>query len=554
MQGIGTDQVLGLLGDLAFRIGGQQFGADGSIQNVSQHGFRGGEGGHIGHSLDDPADQGLGNGAVDTVHAHMVTIVGAPAQGQFGQVTGTNHNAVDHGSVVHQDLGALTGLGIFKGAVVDIDIVTDVLKMKGNSILDADLLGIDAQGAHQLPGIVIGAVRGAEAGHGHTVHVGDGTAQLAHGLHSHQQCQGGIQTTGNADDRIALNCGKPLLQAGNLDLEDLQAALHPLLLRIGHECQLPQRIVAAVGTEEIAVDIGIQVAFAGNAVEGAGLAAVGTDAAQVAVHHDHMVSGQRMGIFVENTAVFRNDAVAGEHQVGGGFGMTGGGEGIDALAGFGDHLHQFPAVGPLAHQIMGGSQIQDHFRAVHSQICVAGLGHHAVLTDLDANNGIIAQPEQLLGGYGNGPVILGGDQAHILGSQIHGTQLIGGGKPALFIGGQMGLGHDTADLAPADDGGAVVELMSDADGQTHHSGHIGMLPGNKSDLLQTVLHGIPQGILEEQVAAGIAGEGHFGEQNHVCLIPVRFLHHGADILGILLHIAHLHSRHGTDNTDKVQHR
>ena len=83
----------GLLGDLALGVRGQQFGTDGGVQNVHQYVLGGGEIRGIGDGFDDPADQGLGDGAVDAVHAHMVAVVGRPAERQLGQVAGADDHA-----------------------------------------------------------------------------------------------------------------------------------------------------------------------------------------------------------------------------------------------------------------------------------------------------------------------------------------------------------------------------------------------------------------------------------------------------------------------------
>ena len=109
-------------------------------------------------------------------------------------------------------------------------IVTNIGKMQGNRFFDVDFLAGNAKRSHQLPGIVIGAVRGTEAGHGHAVHVRGGPSQLAHGLHRHQQRQCRVKAPGNADDCVGISDNRqPLLQSGHLHLEDFHASLNTVL-------------------------------------------------------------------------------------------------------------------------------------------------------------------------------------------------------------------------------------------------------------------------------------------------------------------------------------
>ena len=143
MQRIGSHKILGLLADLSLCIRRKQFRADGGIQNILQH-IEGGRKAFLpGNGIDHPADQRLGNRTVDAVHTHMVAIIGAPAQGQFGKIAGANHNAAHTAGKVHEDLGPFPGLGIFVSGIADSGIMTNIFKMQGNRILNGDLSGLD---------------------------------------------------------------------------------------------------------------------------------------------------------------------------------------------------------------------------------------------------------------------------------------------------------------------------------------------------------------------------------------------------------------------------
>ena len=62
---------------------------------------------------DQELHQRLGDADVGVVHAHVVAVVGAPAERQFGQVAGADHEAG-----VHQQAGAHAGLDVFEDQVV----------------------------------------------------------------------------------------------------------------------------------------------------------------------------------------------------------------------------------------------------------------------------------------------------------------------------------------------------------------------------------------------------------------------------------------------------
>ena len=78
VQLVGADQIFGLLADLAV-LGGQQLGRDWRVEYVAQY---------IGqlalHAVsligDEIAHERLGDRAVDAVHAHVVAVVGRPAE------------------------------------------------------------------------------------------------------------------------------------------------------------------------------------------------------------------------------------------------------------------------------------------------------------------------------------------------------------------------------------------------------------------------------------------------------------------------------------------
>ena len=95
MQLVGADQILGEVGHLAVLGGGQQFGGDRSGQHIVQDGgqLRIALSVQVADIVGQVAHQGFGDGAVDGVHTHVIAVIGAPAQRQFGQVAGADDQA-----------------------------------------------------------------------------------------------------------------------------------------------------------------------------------------------------------------------------------------------------------------------------------------------------------------------------------------------------------------------------------------------------------------------------------------------------------------------------
>ena len=64
------------------------------------------------HVTDQELDQRLGDRAIGIVHAHVIAIIGRPAQGQLGEVAGA-----DDEPLRHEQERAQPGLDVFEGEV-----------------------------------------------------------------------------------------------------------------------------------------------------------------------------------------------------------------------------------------------------------------------------------------------------------------------------------------------------------------------------------------------------------------------------------------------------
>ena len=166
---------------------------------------------------------------VDAVHAHVVAVVGGPAQGQLGEIPGAHHQAARLVGDVHEHLGALPGLAILKGHVVVVHGLANVPEMLLHRRADVDALQGGPQPPGQLHGVVPGAVGGAEAGHGDGDDVAGWPVQQLHGHGGDQDGQGGVQPAGQAHHRRrGAGVLQPLLQAQGGHLQNFIATLRPV--------------------------------------------------------------------------------------------------------------------------------------------------------------------------------------------------------------------------------------------------------------------------------------------------------------------------------------
>ena len=140
----------------------------------------------VGRPADEGPDQGLGDAGVDPVHRHMVAVVGAPAEGEFAEVAGADDEAAFGVGDVHQDLRALTRLGVLISNVLGDAVVPDVTEMPLDGFRDGNLAGGDAQPGHQVDRVVFRAGGGPEPGHRDAEDPGAGESQLVESLHRHQ--------------------------------------------------------------------------------------------------------------------------------------------------------------------------------------------------------------------------------------------------------------------------------------------------------------------------------------------------------------------------------
>ena len=513
VEGIGTYQILRLL------ITGQQFRADGGIHNIQQILLGRCKCLGLSQIFHHTTDQRLGNGTVDGIHTHMVAIIGTPAQRQLTQVTGTHHDAANNGRIVHQDLGTLTGLGIFIHRITNRLIVADIRKMLPHSGGNVHFLDGNTQGLSQLMGIGSGTAGGTKARHDQGVDILGFPTGIHHGANGNQHSQRRIQSAGKAQHGYSVDSLQTALQTGGLDLEDRTAVVH--YIGLGNKGIGIDRIAAAIGTQGIASAIDdthrLHITIEGSGItDGLILAAGSAHLTQVRIHHQHLLFHQTATVFHQHIAGFRNDAMAAEHQILHGFGATGGAIGIHAGANIRLMLHQLDTGLGLACHFIGSGQIGHHFCAIDGQQRGRGQRRPQIFADLHTQNAAVAHFEQQVTAHGHIALTL---DSQILQGHLPGLQVLGRGEPAALgeftVVGQVGLGHQAAEDTAGDHCGAVVHLTLHHSRGTHHSRHLGVLGRTSHNGLQAAHTFLQQGILEEQVSASVAGQGKLGKYDQV---------------------------------------
>ena len=193
MQLIGTHQVFRLLSDHSV-FWRKQFRAHRGIQHIQEGGRKLRVSTGVGIIPDQMADQGFGHSGVNTVHGHVISVIGGPAKSQFRHIACSNYQASGLIRQIHQHLRSLSCLGIFISHIMNFRIVSDIPEMSRDRFPDIHLPECAAQLSHQLAGIPVGPVRGSETGHRHTQNAFPGQSQTVKSPDRHQKRQSGIQS------------------------------------------------------------------------------------------------------------------------------------------------------------------------------------------------------------------------------------------------------------------------------------------------------------------------------------------------------------------------
>ena len=255
-------------------------------------------------------------------------------------------------------------------------------------------------------------------------------------------------------------------------------------------------------------------------------------------HHEVAVAPEALPLGEEG-AVLGHQEVAAEDEVGGGLvharvGEHVGGEGPPRLL-----ADQLAAVLRLGHEVGGGRGVQDHGRPRHRVAAAGGDGGPEVLADLDreGHSRLVRHPEEQLGAEGRG----GAGQEHLAL-----LDLAGRGEPALLVElvvpGQERLRHHPEQPPLLHQGGAVEEAAVLGHGQADRD-HDGQARGLAEQTREGPFRAPDQGReAEEQVPAGVAGEGQLRQDEHLHSLGVGPPGEGQAALRVPLGVRHHHRR------------
>ncbi len=466
-------------------------------------------------------DQRLRHAGIDVVMRHVVAdAVGAPAQCELAQVAGADHDAVVVIGQPEQVIGALAGLHVLEGYVVDRLAVSErmaqVLEHRQAARPDVDLARGAADHLHQPPGLLQGAIAGGKARHREAEDIGARQSQPVHRLGADQQRMGRIQAAGDADHHLRDAGGRQTLhQRLHLDLVDLVAAFvaPPAIGRhIGEALDAAlQRQIAVLVDPQHETDGAELRHLAGMAAhriaERRHVHALAREPLQIDVGEDHVrIVGEALR-FGQQFAVLVDQRLAIPGEVGGRFALAGravqiGGQATGRLL-----RHQLMAVAGLADHDIGRRQIDQHR-------CPRQRGerrrrdrHPDVLADLDmeAQQRDVLDLEQQAGA-----------ERHALAQQVYLVDRGAVGRAELAglvefpVIGQEALGNDATQLAAGDHHRAVEQLMLDPQRHADHQRARQRARG-LDDLAQRTLAGVEQGLLMEQVVAAVGRQTQLGE-------------------------------------------
>ena len=114
----------------------------------------------------------------------------------------------------------------------------------------------------------------------------------------------------------------------------------------------------------------------------------------------------------------------------------------------------------------------------------------------------------------------------------------------------IGLGDHCQDITLLDDHGAVVELPSGPQGHPQGGEHL-QVPGGLQDGAQSLDRAVQEGVLQKQVAAGVAGEAQLRQGQDLDPLLLRFPHHSEDLFCVVPAVRHPDLGRSRRHTDKT---
>ena len=472
MQLVRAHQILGLLRNLAIARWWQKLGGHRRIEDIEQH-LGNTPAKDISRITHQMTHKRLGHARVDGVHAHVVAVIGGPAERQLRQIARADDKTASLVGQIHQNLRTLAGLAVLVGHVLHGRIVLNVLEVLFHGRVNRNLAEAHAQVAGKRLGIRLGTMRRTKTWHGNRRDTRARQPQRIEGTHGHKQCQRGVQATRKADDRsLGARVGKAGLEASSLQIENSLAALGQITVVGRHKGRAGENAVDVAGITQNRL-------FGRHALKrklnGRGLrrivragprrraTALGNQAVKIDVGDGH-VAGKQFSRG-ELGAVFVDKVLARKDHVGRGLALARICIRIGTVQARALVRYEAASVICLANNLVRGRRVENHRGTGKRHLGRRGRRHPQVLTDLNAQHQVLgvlitatvdkprAQRDRTLTGKFN--------PHGIRRRRSKPTALI-----ELAIVRQILFGREAQKLTRAAHGGAVVDILGNRNGKT----------------------------------------------------------------------------------------
>ena len=412
----------------------------------------------------------------------------------------------------------------------------------------------DAVGFRQLFCVALGTGGCAEARHGDSQNALAVELQHIKRMYEHDKRERGIQSAGQADDRrfcvrVAQTGGK----AGRLKRENLLAAFIAERLirrneRRARECTVSKVVLHRLEREREHAAL--------DRLECVHTLTLVRQTLEVDIRvndalREHLALGQQC-------AVLRNEVVARKNKVLRGLTETGICIQVRTQQSAGLLTNKVAAIARLADDLIRGRQVDDNVRASLRQRGGRRVRHPQVLADLHTKREqrlLVALEDRVRHQRhtdGFAVRILDVHALHSAGQRIRRY------KMALLVElrvvRKMGFRHKRQHVTGIDDSSHIIQLTAHAQRQTDYDDSR-KLCGLAADRVQRVQCALEQRFLQEQVAAGVAGQAQLGECDELRALRGGLLRQLYDLRGIICTVRSVQIRRCRGNFDKsISHR
>ena len=420
--------------------------------------------------------------------------------------------------------------------------------------LDVHGLERNAVGFRQLFCVALGTGGCAEARHGDSQNALAVEFEHIKRMYEHDERERGIQSAGQADNcRLGMRMAQTGGKAGRLKRENLLAALIAERLVLRNERRARERAVGKVIFHRLERE---REHAALDRLERVHALTLVGEALKVDIRINDALR-EHLALSQQRT-VLRDQVVARKNEVLRGLTETGICIQVRTQQSAGLLTNKVAAVARLADDLIRSGQVDDNVRAHLRQCSRRRVRHPQVLADLHAKREqrlLVALEDRVRHQRhtdGFAVRILDVHALHSAGQRIRRY------KMALLVElrvvRKMGFRHERQHVTGIDDSGHIIQLAAHAQRQTDYDDSR-KLCGLAADRVQRVQCALEQRFLQEQVAAGIAGQAQLRERDELRAFGSGLLRQLYDLRGIICAVRSVQIRRCRGNFDKsISHR